>query len=63
MRLNTCKLKPFILVLISFSFALITSCIPYKSIDIQTLKPAELSIPNNFLQPVVVPDYTKESKG
>ena len=63
MRLNTCKLKPFILVLIPFSLAVFSSCIPYKSIDIQTLKPAELNIPKNFVQPVVVAGLYKGIEG
>ncbi|MDX9770920.1 MAG: DUF6340 family protein [Tenuifilaceae bacterium] len=39
----------FVLLALTFS-----SCVQYRLINIQTLKPAELAIPNNFIQPLVV---------
>ncbi len=48
-NLRLCFLLSFLFVSMAF-----TSCIPYKPIGIQTLKPAELSLPKNFSQPVIV---------
>ncbi|MFO8022144.1 MAG: DUF6340 family protein [Perlabentimonas sp.] len=42
---------------------LLTSCAEYKVISIQTLKPAELSTPNNFQQPIVVLGLYKGIEG
>jgi hypothetical protein len=50
--ISNIKLK-LLLLFLSSSFVFI-SCIPYKTIDIQTLRPAELSLPKNFSQPVIV---------
>lgn len=35
----------------------LSSCIDYKYVAIQTLKPAEFSLPSNFIQPKIVVNY------
>ncbi len=43
-----------------FFFSLLFfSCIEYKQVAIQTLKPAEFSLPRNFVQPKIVVNYYK----
>lgn len=52
-------LLPLVLVIILFS-----SCVTNKQlIDIQTLKPSELKIPNNFNQPIIVASIYKGIEG
>ena len=50
------KLIPIASLLISILFS---SCIDYKYVAIQTLKPAEVSLPRNFIQPKIVVNYYK----
>lgn len=41
----------------------ITSCVEYKVINIQTIKPAEISLPKDFSQPMVVASIYKGIEG
>lgn len=43
---------PFLMILTLY--LTLSSCVQYKFISIQTLKPSELSIPKDFIQPVIV---------
>jgi hypothetical protein len=52
-KLKTYISKFFIVIISIFSIGL-GSCYQYKVIDIQTLKPSELTIPKNFSQPLIV---------
>lgn len=54
MKIHTVNIKLYLLLSFLFGSMVFTSCIPYKPIGIQTLKPADLNIPKNFFQPVVV---------
>lgn len=51
-----CKYSPTRLLFILLALLPLTfsSCVQYKLINIQTLRPAELTIPSNFVQPLVV---------
>ena len=54
----------FFLGVFTFFIALtFTSCVQYKVISIQTLKPAELSIPKDFAQPLVVANLYRGIEG
>ncbi|MDD2549200.1 MAG: DUF6340 family protein [Bacteroidales bacterium] len=51
------------LALLVLGFSIFTSCVYNKTISIQTLKPAELSVPSNFAQPLIVTGIYKGVPG
>ncbi|MFP4556450.1 MAG: DUF6340 family protein [Bacteroidales bacterium] len=56
-------MKLSINILVAAIAILFTSCAEYKVISIQTLKPAELSTPNNFQQPIIILGLYKGIEG
>ena len=55
--------SPFRLVLLLFGLSIFSSCVHNKNVSIQTLRPAELSIPSNFAQPLIVTGIYKGVPG